>query len=64
MKTNTNKTLTRSEAASMARKIKDTKRSGIVGFTFNMSSEFFNVERLGMIDKEKAVSLIKGVGIS
>lgn len=60
MKTNTNKTLTRAQAASMSRKIKDAKRSGVGGFTFNMSSEFFNVERLGMIDKEKAVSLLKG----
>lgn len=60
MKTNTNKTLTRAQAASMSRKIKDAKRSNVGGFTFNMSSEFFNVERLGMIDKEKAVNLLKG----
>ena len=59
MKTNTNKTLTRSETASMSRKVKDTKRSGVGGLTFNMSSEFFNIKRLGMIEKEKAVSLLR-----
>ena len=45
MKTNTNKTLTRSETASMSRKVKDAKRSGVRGFTLSMSSEFFNIER-------------------
>ena len=59
MKTNTNKNLTRAQAASMSRKVKDAKRSGVGGFTFNISSEFFNIKRLGMIDKEKAVSLLE-----
>ena len=43
----------------MARKVKDAKRSGAGGFTFNISSEFFNIKRLGMIEKEKAVSLLR-----
>ena len=59
MKTNTNRTMTRSETAYMARKVKDAKRSGAGGFTFNISSEFFNIKRLGMIEKEKAVSLLR-----
>ena len=60
MKTNTNKTLTRDQSASMARrKVKDAKRSSIGGFTFNMLKEFFNVSRFGMIDKEEAVSILK-----
>ena len=59
MKTNINKVLTRAQSAAMIRKVKDTKRIGTGGFTFNMSTEFFNIERLGMTDKEKAVSLLK-----
>ena len=59
MKTNTNKTLTRSETASMSRKVKDTKRSGVGGFSSNMSAKFFNTDRFGMIEKEKAVSLLR-----
>lgn len=59
MKTNTNKNLTRAQAIAMIKKVKNARRIGVGGYTSNAPTEFFNVKRFGMIDKEEAVSILK-----
>ena len=59
MKTNTNKNITRSQAYAMKTKVKSAKRVGIGGYVYNISSEFFSIGHLGMVDKEEAILIIK-----
>ena len=59
MKTNTKKSLTRAQVYAMNKKVKNAKRIGVGGYVSNEPIEFFNVSRLGMIDKEKALTLLK-----
>ena len=51
MKTNTNKTLTRSETAYMARKVKDAKRIGVGGFIGHGNGEYFSISSGDVISK-------------
>lgn len=60
MKTNTNKTMTRGQAAAMSKKVKNAKRIGVGGYTSNAPVEFFNTKRFGMITKEEALTLLEG----
>lgn len=59
MKTNTNKTLTRNQIASMSKKVKNAKRIGVGGYISNAPTEFFNLSRFGMTYKEEAVTLLE-----
>ena len=59
MKTNTNKNLTRAQAAAMSKKVKNAKRIGVGGYTLNAPVEFFNTKRFGMITKEEALTLLE-----
>lgn len=59
MKTNTNKTYTRAQIASMSKKVKNAKRIGVGGYISNAPTEFFNLSGFGMTYKEEAVTLLK-----